>query len=378
MKLTICAFIDAYGWKLFQRHGLLDGELKQAGPLDTVLGYSSACDPTILTGLQPEQHGHFSFFYYQPEGSPLSSLRPLKFLPKRLSQSGRVRNLVSRVTARALGYTGYFQLYQVPFRHLDLLGYSEKRDLYLEGGINSGAPTFLDRFRERKVPFHISNWKRDEQTNLKSLKEEVARREIRFAYLYLAEMDGILHHQGTGSESVARKIEWYDQQLRSLLETCRRHYEEVELHLFSDHGMTDVHTTCNLAQRVETSGLKFGRDYVAVYDSTMARFWYLNPESRQIIRQALTQEELGGWVPPAQLKQWGCDFPGSFYGEDFFLMKPGVLICPSFMGAKPVLGMHGYAPDDPDSVALFASTKALKAPPRRLADLHDFILQEVA
>ena len=50
-KLTICTFIDAYGWELFQRKQILQDELQQAGPLQTVLGYSSACDPTILTGL---------------------------------------------------------------------------------------------------------------------------------------------------------------------------------------------------------------------------------------------------------------------------------------------------------------------------------------
>jgi hypothetical protein len=152
----------------------------------------------------------------------------------------------------------------------------------------------------------------------------------------------------------------------------------VELHLFSDHGMTDVRATCHLAERVEATGLKFGSDYVAVYDSTMARFWYLRAAARPVIQQALGPETSGRWLERSELQRWGCDFPGAFYGEDYFLMDPGVLICPSFMGAKPVVGMHGYAPDHADSVALFASTKSLAVRPRRLADLHDFILSEVA
>ncbi len=316
MKLTICAFIDAYGWELFQRHSLLDGELRQSGPLDTVLGYSSACDPTILTGLQPDQHGHFSFFYYRPDGSPLSRLRPLRYLPQRLSRSGRARNLISRVAARALGYTGYFQLYQVPFHHLDVLAYSETRDLYQAGGINSGAPTFLDRLRERSIPFHISDWRKGESANLAALTEVVTRREIRFAYLYLAEMDGILHHQGTRGPAVQKKIAWYDSQLRGLLKVSRQHYDQVELHLFSDHGMTDVRATCHLAERVEATGLKFGSDYVAVYDSTMARFWYLRAAARPVIQQALGPQTSGRWLERSELQRWGCDFPGAFYGED--------------------------------------------------------------
>ena len=377
-KLTICTFIDAYGWELFQRKQILQDELQQAGPLQTVLGYSSACDPTILTGLQPEEHGHFSFFYYRPAGSPLRSLRPLRHLPSRLSRSGRVRNVLSSAAARFLGYTGYFQLYQVPFRHLDVLAYSETRDLYTKGGINSGARTFLDTFSDRDIPFHISDWRRSEEHNLARLKEEVGQGRIRFAYLYLAQMDGVLHHHGTGSERVADKLDWYDRELRKLLDSAREKYSEVELHLFSDHGMTDVKETCNLGKLVESTGLEFGRDYVAVYDSTMARFWFMSTRSRRVITQALEREKRGRWLSDEQLGEWGCRFPDSFYGEAFFLMRPGVLLCPSFMGVKPVAGMHGYSPDDRDSVALFASTKAMNRPPVRLADLHDFFLQEVA
>lgn len=378
MKLTICAFIDAYGWELFQRHRLLDGELQQANPLQTVLGYSSACDPTILTGLQPEEHGHFSFFYYRPTGSPLSNLRALRFLPQRLSRSGRIRNVISRAAARALGYTGYFQLYQVPFKHLDVLAYSETRDLYMGGGINSGARTFLDEFKDQGVPFHISDWRRSEEHNLQELHKQIRLGEVRFAYLYMAQMDGILHHRGTKDQAVADKIKWYDQELRALLDQARANYDEVDLHLFSDHGMTDVKETCNLTDLIEKTGLQFGTDYVAVYDSTMARFWFLNSKAQSLIEKALQKERRGGWLSQSKLKEWGCNFKDNFYGDAFFLMKPGILLCPSFMGYKPVAGMHGYAPDDKDSVALFASTKKMNIAPQKLSDLSKFILEEVA
>ena len=44
-----------------------------------------------------------------------------------------MRNRVSRWVARRNGYTGYFQLYSVPFSRLPHLDYTEKRDIYMPG-----------------------------------------------------------------------------------------------------------------------------------------------------------------------------------------------------------------------------------------------------
>jgi hypothetical protein len=48
------------------------------------------------------------------------------------------------------------------------------------------------------------------------------------------------------------------------------------------------------------------------------------------------------------------------------------------MGEKSLAGMHGYAPDHKDSVALFASNVVPASMPRRLDDLYDLMLREVS
>ena len=65
-------------------------------------------------------------------------------------------------------------------------------------------------------------------------------------------------------------------------------------------------------------------------------------------------------------REWGCLFEGRKYGELFFLMKPGVLICPSFMGARPVKGMHGYEVAHGDSMACYLSNVPDVEPPARI------------
>ena len=58
-------------------------------------------------------------------------------------------------------------------------------------------------------------------------------------------------------------------------------------------------------------------------------------------------------------------------------MDPGVLICPSFMGDKPLAGMHGFAPEDAGSTAAFLSNVTLDSMPRRLDDMYRLMRAEV-
>lgn len=376
-SLALFAFIDALGWEILRRHSFLADEIKFQQPMDTIFGYSSTCDPTIITGAMPCEHGHFAFFTHVPRHcSPFKTARLLSLLPASITRRGRVRHWLSRLYARYLRYTGYFQLYNMPFRQLTLFDYTEKRDIYAEGGINGGQPSIFVLMRRRGVPFFLADWRSSEETNLAALQTELSQGRISFAYLYLAAMDAILHADGTSSARVSAKIAWYERELRELLRVARARYDQVRLYVFSDHGMTDIIRHCDLISRIAALPLRFGRDYVAAYDSTMARFWFLRPHARALIEEALQAESSGIILSDATLRAWGCDFPGQRYGELFFLLDPGVLLLPSFMGEHPLAGMHGYDPRHRDSTASFLSNVTPPIIPRRLDDMFRLMLIE--
>jgi hypothetical protein len=374
-RLSLFVFIDALGWELSQRHAFLDGLTTVRSPLATIFGYSSTCDPTILTGKLPREHGHFAFFTYNPAQSPFRHYRMLRVLPKSIMDRGRIRGKLSRVMKRFHGYTGYFQLYNMPFEHLHLFDYSEKRSLFEPGGINSGAPTIFDVLREHGIPFSRSE-SFSETASIARLEAGIDRGEVTFAYLFFGALDGVLHAQGTRASAVSEHIRWYEERLTRLVDRAARQYEAVRLFVFSDHGMTDITGTCDLMRRIDRLGLRFGVDYAAVYDSTMARFWFLTGTARERIEAALREEPQGRILSEEQLAEWGCDFPHHEYGELFFLLHPGVLLCPSFMGARPLAAMHGYEPQDQDSVACFLSNVPVAPLPRRLEDLYDVMRRE--
>jgi len=378
-KLSLFVFIDALGWEIVKQRSLLDDVLTEKRPLDTVFGYSSSCDPTILTGLMPRDHGHLSFFVYAPETSPFRVCRYLDILPHTLTRRGRVRRQMSRLIQRYYGFTGYFQIYNMPFRYLPLFDYSERRDIYQVGGINSGAPTIFDHLRHQQIPFHVSDWRLPEERRIEALEADLEKRpEIQFAYLFLGDIDAVLHSHGTRSPIVDEKVLWYDRRLRRLLDQVDRRYQDLALYMFSDHGMTDIVEDCDLIQRVAGLDLRFGVDYAAVYDSTMARFWFLKKGVRDQVAETLAGEPRGHILTSDELVKYGCDFADSRYGELFFLLDPGVLLCPSFMGEKSLPGMHGFAPEHPDSIAAFLSNRALAEPPGRLDDLYSLMLAEAS
>lgn len=376
-KLTLAVFLDALGWRIAEQHSFLHNELPYRTPLATTFGYSSTCDPTILTGALPQEHGHFAFFRYSPDESPFQKILWPRRIPKSVARRGRVRRWVSKVVRLQMGYQGYFQLYNMPFGLLSEVDYTEKRDIYQKGGINGGQTTLFDDLRAKQIPFHLSDWRQSEESNLARAKAALQTGEPRFAYLFLAHLDSVLHAVGTRSEGVKQKLRWYEKELQSLIALAHKHYEDVQLVLFSDHGMTDIHSECRLMETIEQLPLQQATDYFAIYDSTMARFWFLNDHAAKVIDKALTDHPQGRWLSAETLAEWGCDFHDQRYGQSFFLLHPGVLLNPSHMGEYRLAGMHGYEPDHIDSTAFFGTSDPTLVAPKGLHEIRK-VLSESA
>jgi predicted AlkP superfamily pyrophosphatase or phosphodiesterase len=374
-KISILVFIDALGWEVLKGRRFMEEALPIRRKLRSVFGFSSACIPSILTGLMPRDHRHWSFFYYSPETSPFKPLRLLGMLPSSLVDRGRVRNLISKLIKRLYSYTGYFQLYNIPFEHVDKFDYCEKSDLFVPGGMNRGENIF-DHLSRAGVPYHVSDWRDSEEDNLEAVKTDLRKGEIKFALLYMASMDALLHEVGKESPRVDEKLSWYEAQLNEVMRVAADHYDQVRLFICSDHGMATVHTHFDLMSKVESLGLQFGRDYTATYDSTMGRFWFHNSSARERITELLEQVPQGRVLPKEELKELGCDFEGDQYGELIFLMDAGVLIVPSHMGLKPITGMHGYHPDDPDSDASLLSNVEPPNDPGAITDVFRLMRAE--
>jgi hypothetical protein len=380
-SITIAVLIDGLGWQLAREHNFLQFELPHRGPLATVFGSGSACHPTILTGAFPSRHGHFAPFTYDPANSPFGGLGWLRRLPAQVAKLGRVRRWLSGRAQRQLGFSGDFQLHNTPFHLLEQMDYTEKHDLFqprgIQSGVQSGMTTLFDDLQAAKIPFHLSVPQASETTNLAAAARHIATGDPRFACVLLPGLEALLHARGNGSAAVGRKLRWYEDQLRDLLHIAKVHYDEVRLAVFSGYGMTDVTGECDAMTRIEALPLQFGTDYFAIYDATMARFWFLNADAESRIGAALSGSHDGQWLSDDTLRQWGCDFPDARYGQRIFLLRPGVLMNPSFAGRSLLAAMHGYDPWHKDSVAFFASNDPGMGCPACLSDLRHLLATSV-
>lgn len=376
-RVDIFIFADALGWKLAQERDFLSDLLTERSPCQTLFGYSSTCDPTILTGALPCDHGHFSFFVKATNGSPFQGLQKLGFLPQRIAGHHRVRNRVSRYFANKLGYTGYFQLYSVPFNRLPYLDYTEKKDIYEPGGIIGGQRNIFEYWSESGKPWLRSDWRVGDAANIAQAKQSLSQGNVELLYLFTAGLDATMHKYGPGGTTVDEAFDTFASELLALHATAIKQYRDVCMHLFSDHGMARVETRSDMMQRWTSEvDLNYGRDYIAVWDSTMVRFWFNREEARCVTEEWLREQPDGNIVSDADLEAGGCLFPDRRYGELFYLLPAGSLFVPSFMNMGFVAGMHGYDPAHEDSAACWLTTHET-LPVRRLTDIFP-VMREAA
>ena len=378
-SVALFFLIDGLGWEYIKNRAFLSPLAKTAGPSRTVLGFSASAIPTILSGKMPAETGHGNLFYYDPAHSIFGWTRRFRWLPEdAINCIPYVRvvyqQFLVRVTKRLSRYSGYFNIYSVPLKYRYLFNYNESKNVFTEG-LRFGE-TIFDVVRRKGFPHALFAYSQPDRNTMAALRTTLQKREARFCFAYLTEMDGFLHQHCHEQTAVQERISWYEDNIRSLYKVACENFETVHLYVFSDHGMTPTHRTFDLIAHLDRLPFKMPQDYVVFYDSTMARFWFFSDEARFSIVEQLQCLDCGRILSDDELRQEGAYFPDHRFGQIFFLMQPGVIIEPSFMGARAPRGMHGFHPDDRWSDAMFVSNNP-NASPRHIRDFYSIMSAEI-
>jgi hypothetical protein len=251
--------------------------------------------------------------------------------------------------------------------HFDV---AQHQDPYVPGGLS--RETVFDAFVSRGVPYRLWYYRTPEEENMDAVVQAVGE-PYRVLFIYTAELDALMHRLGVFDDAVGRRLERYRRFLERVVETCRRHGRDVDVHVLSDHGMTDVTRSVDLWGEMERRGRRLGRDYLAFYDSTMARMW-CDERVRDLAAGILAETKSGRRLDDEELAAYGCRFDDGRYGRSIFLADPGVMIVPSFMGRERIAAMHGYDPDDPFSKGCFLTTATGRRLPESILGFKEFLL----
>jgi hypothetical protein len=377
-RLSVFVLIDALGWKFLEGREFLSNLLPFRTPLRTVLGFSSGAIPTILTGQPPMLNGHWNLFYFDPKRSPFRWLTPIRVLPDWMVDNRLVRKGMKELGRRVLGLGHTFECKVSP-RLLPWFNFIERRNIYGRRGIEQASSIF-DQLAEKGRPYRVYTYHDGRDENLLArASRDLESNAADFIFLYLSELDALLHDHWNDPAPAVARLAWYEARLSKLCGRALEADPEALFAIFSDHGMTPVEHHVDLVGAAEKCGFNMPADYLSVYDSTMGRFWFFNERAREGITAALARLDCGRFLTDRDQQELGILFSDRRYGEAIFLLNPGWMIArgdfngPEWMPA----GMHGYHPDDPYSDAVFLSNRVPSRGMHSIADVY-YVMQEAA
>ncbi len=371
--INIFILIDALGWEYIKDKPFLDGIATTKIPVKSILGFSSGVIPSILTGKYPQEHKHWSLYYYSPKTSPFRWTKALLWLPNEILNSRITRKIIEETSKRLMGYTGYFETYLIPVRQLHLFNICEKKNIYAPKGV-SEVNNIFDILKNDEVNYKCLNYPLKDKEILARAKESFRKDKSSFYFIYLSEFDALLHSSCKDTVRVNLAIDSYEKEIDELYRIAKERSEQVNLYVFSDHGMAAVDRDEDLKVEIEKLSFNTPKDYVAFYDSTMARFWFFNEKAKSTIVDLLRTKSYGRILTEGEIKELGIDFKDKMYGEVIFLMNTSVVINPSYMGNKTPQGMHGFDINDGSMDAVLVSNRKIDQKIENVKDFYKIML----
>ena len=375
--IAVFALLDGLGASYIRDRSFLPELAATRVTMETILGFSSAAIPTIISGLMPVEHDHWNAFYRADGRSPFAWTRWLAWVPRLRGFHRRFRKVVEGACRYTSGFSGYFNLYDVPLKYLQYFEYNERRNAFAPGGLNQGR-SIWDDIADAGLPFYLPLHSDSDERALDGALSVIRQGRASFLFMHLAGMDSFLHRYCEDEAAISQRLLWYEERLRRLLNAGRELGLPVHLYAFSDHGMVPTRRTEDLMRLVHSLGLRVPEDYLPFYDSTMARFWCNTERARDSLTVLLEGLNFGRILPDEEMASLGALFPDRRFGDLIFLAEPGVIIAPSYMGRNGPRGMHGFHPNHELSDAMLISNVAIPDRPTHIRDMYRLMLAEVS
>ena len=336
-----------------------------SAPLETVLGYSITCHPSMYTGVYPDKHkiafhwvkskkknGPYTFLSYFPDFFPFSN-------PYIQAIASHFYSKIF-LKKKASPFMGYGKLLNLPMKFWNQIDINEFKYWDDDNYINEDIKTIFELVRENKYRYHISNMHKPNLGNLNAVKT-VDPIKYDWVYYFIGESDSV-SHQFTQHSNEGKL---FLNKLDKFIETEYKRFEKAygkdgfDFIFWSDHGHISIEKQIDLYDFFKQNNINLKNGFHLV-DSTTARFWPKNENQRNEIMRVMEK------IPEATLVK-NEDYLGlhlandtDLYGELFYYLKEGVVFIYTIHGfGKETLSMHGYHPDARGNDGLIVSNKSI-------------------
>jgi len=323
-------------------------EMGLSGTLMPTFGFEP--DAAYLAALYPDECDGGMHFWYDPDNSHFKIARMLpKWVDKapQLVQLG-LRRLIRCYVGKSTDYPRIRyapQSCRIPFRYLPYFDIAEKH-LFDDTHFAAGRGIFSLLKRQNKRYFMHSAPTHPTAVEKVLRDVEQADHPFDFIFLHIGDLDSIGHKYGPHSTEIERALRRVDDAVRQIFEFLGNIYDELSLVTFGDHGMVQVRTCVDMAERLSALPFCPGKDYLYFLDSTFARFWFFSKRAEIEITTLLEGIEEGRILTQTEKNYYHLNYSHNRFGDLIFLANPGFLIFPNFWNnTVPEKGMHGYTPE---------------------------------
>ncbi len=311
--------------------------------------FSFEPDAAYLTGHKPEETDSGAHFWFDPDNSVFKSVQPLlNILPEKPLL---LKKLNKKILLQLLLIGNKEKLKKtfglVPFKLLPYFSFSEDKNIF-DPNVTYPYPTIFNFLKKRNIKFKylgvpFSNGKLADIKN-KITNDFLINNDIFF--FYISDLDDIGHKYGSDSTQYKEKLLEIFDFIKNIKLKFDKQKEINKFLVFGDHGMANINRAINIEKIVRKLPLTLKKDYFYFLDSTLARFWFNNSLSKNLILNAIQDNEYGKWITDEEKDKYYINYSHNKFGDAIWWASGGTLILPNFWQVNRMIkGMHGYRDD---------------------------------
>lgn len=350
-------------------------EKQNAVRLETVLGYSITCHPSMYTGVYPDKHkiafhwvkgkkknGPYSFLSYFPDFFPFSN--PYF---QALASHYYAKLFLKK---KASPFMGYGKLLNLPMKFWNQIDINEFKYWDEDGYIGDEIKTIFELARQHGYKHHVSNMHKPNLGKLHAVKT-VDPADYDWVYYFIGESDHVSHefeqHSKEGIEFLGKLDDFIKEQYERFEAAYGK--DGFDFIFWSDHGHIPIKNRIDLYEffKERKKNLK---DVFHLVDSTTVRFWVKDAEEKKEIEQIMKEIPEASLVTDEDYEKFHLAKDTDLYGDLFYYLKGETVFIYTIHGfGKTTMSMHGYHPDDPGNDGLFVSNKTITSDKATLPDV---------
>lgn len=344
-------------------------------PMETVLGYSITCHPSMYTGVYPDKHkiafhwikgnsnrGPYTFLSYFPDFFPFSN--------------PYIQAVASHFYAKlflkkkASPFMGYGKLLNLPMKFWNEIDINEFKYWDEDGYINDNIKTIFELVRQENYNYFISNMHKPNLGKLDAVKT-VEPIDYDWIYYFIGESDHISHeytqHSPEGIGFLSKLDHFIKKEYMKFIDLYGK--KGFDFYFWSDHGHIEIKKQIDLYEYFKKNKINL-KSIFHLVDSTTVRFWTKNEKQKNEIIELMKGIEDATLVNDNDYEKLHLAKDRNLYGDLFYYLKGGVVFIYTIHGfGKETKSMHGYHPNNVGNDGVFVSNHKIAVKKATLPDV---------